>query len=64
MGIDSRIRDGRRIRCRSLVGMDVLVQQDFSDDAMARAPCPDVKVRSDDDGLAIWFGFTRSNLQS
>ena len=49
IGINSSIRDGRRVGCRSLVGMDASVQEDLDDLAVARAPRPDVKTRLDDD---------------
>jgi len=41
VGINSSIRDGRRVGARSLVGMDVSVQQDLAENAVARAPRPD-----------------------
>ena len=40
---------------RALVGMDVSVQQDLSDNTVARAPRPDVRIRPDDDRTAIGF---------
>jgi UDP-3-O-[3-hydroxymyristoyl] glucosamine N-acyltransferase LpxD len=55
VGINSSIRDGRRVGSRSLVGMDASVQQDLPDNAVARAPRPDVTTRSDDDGDSIGF---------
>ncbi len=55
IGINSSIRDGRRVGIRSLVGMDVSVQQDVPDNAVARAPRPEVKQRSDDDSASIGF---------
>lgn len=48
IGINSSIRDGRRVGYRAFVGMDVSVQQDLADNSVARAPRPDIKVRSDD----------------
>jgi hypothetical protein len=33
---------------RAFVGMDVSVQQDLADNSEARAPGPDIRVRSDD----------------
>jgi len=50
LGINSSVRDGRRVGCRAFVGMDVSVQQDLADDSVARAPRADVKARSDDTG--------------
>ena len=56
LGINSSVRDGRRIGSRALVGMDASVQQDVPDDAIARAPRPDVGTRpADDDPSAIGF---------
>jgi UDP-3-O-[3-hydroxymyristoyl] glucosamine N-acyltransferase len=48
LGINSSIRDGRRVGSRALVGMDVSIQEDLDDDLVARAPRPDVRIRSDD----------------
>jgi UDP-3-O-[3-hydroxymyristoyl] glucosamine N-acyltransferase LpxD len=48
VGINSSIRDGQRVGYRAFVGMDVSVQQDLADNSVARAPRPDVMVRSDD----------------
>ena len=56
VGINSTVREGRRIGSRALVGMDVSVQEDLPDDAIARAPRPDVAKRPpDDDRAAIGF---------
>lgn len=56
MGINSSVRDGRRIGSRALVGMDASVQHDLADDAIARAPLPDIATRpADDDPSAIGF---------
>ena len=56
IGINSSIRDGRRVGSRALVGMDVSVQEDLADDIIARAPRPDVQPRPDDhDRLSIGF---------
>lgn len=55
VGINSSIRDGRRVGSRALVGMDVSVQQDLADNAVARAPRPDVRIRPEDDRAAIGF---------
>jgi UDP-3-O-[3-hydroxymyristoyl] glucosamine N-acyltransferase len=55
VGINSSIRDGLRVGVRSLVGMDSSVQEDVPDNSVARAPRPDVTVRSDDDGTSIGF---------
>ena len=52
MGINSSVRDGRRVGVRALVGMDVSVQDDLADDVVARAPRPDVRCRPDDDDRA------------
>jgi UDP-3-O-[3-hydroxymyristoyl] glucosamine N-acyltransferase LpxD len=55
-GINSTIRDGRRIGSRALVGMDASIQHDLADDAIARAPRPDVAERpGDDDPSTIGF---------
>ena len=50
--MNSSIRDGRRVGVRALVGMDVSVQDDLSDEIVARAPRPDVRARPDDDDRA------------
>ena len=57
IGINSSIRDGRRVGSRALVGMDVSVQEDFwQTDIVARAPRPDVQTRPDYyDRLSIGF---------
>ena len=55
VGINSSIRDGRRVGSRALVGMDVSVQQDLSDNTVSRAPRSVVRKRSDDDDA---IGFT------
>ena len=55
VGINSSIRDGRHVGRRSLIGMDVSVQHDLADQAIARAPRPDVSMRSDDDSSTIGF---------
>lgn len=56
IGINSSIRDGRRVGSRALVGMDVSVQEDLADDVVARGPRPDVQTRPDyDDRSSIGF---------
>jgi UDP-3-O-[3-hydroxymyristoyl] glucosamine N-acyltransferase LpxD len=56
IGINSSIRNGRRVGSRTLVGMDVSVQHDLAGNSVARAPRPDIKVRrDDDDGTTIGF---------
>jgi len=56
IGMNSSIRNGRRVGSRTLVGMDVSVQHDLAENAVARAPRPDVGIRrEDDDGTAIGF---------
>lgn len=55
VGINSSIRDGRRVGARSLVGMHVPVQDDLASDAVARAPRPEVGPRPAADGKAIGF---------
>ncbi|HEY3024561.1 MAG TPA: hypothetical protein VGJ55_00250 [Pyrinomonadaceae bacterium] len=55
VGINSSIREGRRVGSYALVGMDVSIQQDLADNAIARAPRPDVKTRPNDDHTAIGF---------
>jgi UDP-3-O-[3-hydroxymyristoyl] glucosamine N-acyltransferase len=56
IGINSSIRDGRRVGARALVGMDVSVQDDLADDVVARSARPDVRMRpGDDDQDAIGF---------
>lgn len=55
LGINSSIRDGRRVGARALVGMDASVQQDLAENAVARAPRPDVRSRAEDDHTAIGF---------
>jgi len=55
VGINSSIRDGRRVGSRALVGMDVSVQQDLAENAVARSPRPDVRMRAEDDSAAIGF---------
>lgn len=55
LGVNSSIRDGLRVGRRSLVGMDASVQHDLPAHSVARAPRPDIKTRSDDDGASIGF---------
>ncbi|HEX8686551.1 MAG TPA: hypothetical protein VF654_08615, partial [Pyrinomonadaceae bacterium] len=55
VGVNSSIREGRRVGSHALVGMDVSLQQDLPDDTVARAPRPDVRPRDDDDRAAIGF---------
>ena len=55
IGINSSIRDSVRVGRRALVGMDASVQHDLPDNAVARAPKADVRMRSDDDGSTIGF---------
>jgi UDP-3-O-[3-hydroxymyristoyl] glucosamine N-acyltransferase len=56
VGINSSLRNGRRIGSHALIGMDASVQQDLDDDAVARAPRPDVATRpAGDDRGAIGF---------
>jgi UDP-3-O-[3-hydroxymyristoyl] glucosamine N-acyltransferase LpxD len=43
LGINSSIRDGRRVGSRALVGMGTSIQDDLPDDAVARSPRPDVR---------------------
>ena len=44
IGINSSIRDGRRVGSRALVGMDASIQDDVPDNAVARAPRPHVRM--------------------
>jgi UDP-3-O-[3-hydroxymyristoyl] glucosamine N-acyltransferase len=55
VGLNTTIRDGGRIGERALVGMDVSVQEDIPDGAVARAPRPDVQTRTEIDPAAIGF---------
>jgi UDP-3-O-[3-hydroxymyristoyl] glucosamine N-acyltransferase len=51
LGINTSVRDGRRVGSNALVGMDASVQEDLEDGAIARAPRPDVTERPADDDL-------------
>jgi len=44
IGINSSIRDGRRVGSCALVGMDASIQDDVPDNAVARAPRPHVRM--------------------
>lgn len=55
IGINSSVRDGRRVGSHALVGMDSSLQQDLPDNAVSRAPRPDVKERPDVDRNTIGF---------
>lgn len=55
VGLNSSIRDGKRVGEHALVGMDVSVQDDLPDHAVARAPKPRVGVRDGGQGEAIGF---------
>lgn len=57
IGMNASVRDGRRIGAHALVGMDVSVQNDLAEDAVARAPRPEIRARTGGDRDAI--GFTR-----
>jgi UDP-3-O-[3-hydroxymyristoyl] glucosamine N-acyltransferase LpxD len=45
IGINSSIRDGRRVGSRALVGMGASVHDDVPDNAVARASRPDIRMR-------------------
>jgi UDP-3-O-[3-hydroxymyristoyl] glucosamine N-acyltransferase LpxD len=53
VGMNSTIRDGRRVGAHALVGMDASVQRDISDNAVTRASRPAVEANSDGDPAAI-----------
>ncbi|MCA1817291.1 MAG: hypothetical protein LC746_13030 [Acidobacteria bacterium] len=55
VGINSSIRDGRRVGSHALVGMDSSVQQDLPESTVSRALRPEVRARPDDDHNAIGF---------
>lgn len=55
VGINSSIREGRRVGSRSLVGMDSSIQQNLEDNTIARAPRPNITERTDDDQSSIGF---------
>jgi UDP-3-O-[3-hydroxymyristoyl] glucosamine N-acyltransferase LpxD len=55
IGINSSIRNGRQVGSRTLVGMDVSVQHDLADNAVARAQRPEVEMRRDNDSTTIGF---------
>jgi UDP-3-O-[3-hydroxymyristoyl] glucosamine N-acyltransferase len=55
VGLNTTIRDGGRVGERALVGMDVSVQEDIPDGAVARAPRPEIQTRTDIDPAAIGF---------
>jgi len=60
LGINTSVRDGRRVGSHALVGMDASVQEDLEDGAIARAPRPDVSERPADDDLdSIGFAYRR-----
>jgi UDP-3-O-[3-hydroxymyristoyl] glucosamine N-acyltransferase len=60
LGINTSVRDGRRVGAHALVGMDASVQEDLEDGAIARAPQPEVARRpADDDLTGIGFGYRR-----
>jgi len=55
VGMNSSIRDGRRVGSCALVGMDASIQEDLAANSIARAPRADVKERTDDDRSVIGF---------
>jgi UDP-3-O-[3-hydroxymyristoyl] glucosamine N-acyltransferase LpxD len=60
VGMNSSVREGRRVGSSALVGMDSSVQHDVEDDAITRAPRPDVTSRpGDDDRAGIGFAWRR-----
>lgn len=56
IGMNASIRDGRSVGPYALAGMDASVQQDLPENAVARAPRPDVRERDDADRSGIGFG--------
>jgi len=61
IGINSSVRNGRRVGERALVGMDVSVQHDLADHQVARAPRPQVRPRNDDNHDSIGFSPRQNN---
>ncbi len=60
LGVNTSVRDGRRVGSHALVGMDASVQEDLKDGAIAHAPRPDVSERAADDDLdSIGFAYRR-----
>lgn len=55
LGVNTSVRDGRRVGAHALVGMDASVQDDLEDGAIARAARPDVTTRPGDDPAGIGF---------
>jgi UDP-3-O-[3-hydroxymyristoyl] glucosamine N-acyltransferase LpxD len=55
VGINSTVRDGRRVGAHALVGMDASVQDDLADNMMARAPRAEVAERPQGDHSGIGF---------
>ena len=55
IGINSSLRDGRRVGRGALVGMDTSIQHDLGADVVARAPRPVVSPRQEPDSGAIGF---------
>lgn len=62
VGMNSSVRDGRRVGARGLIGMDASVQQDLPDDAIARAPRASIASRpADDDATSVGFQTRRGS---
>jgi UDP-3-O-[3-hydroxymyristoyl] glucosamine N-acyltransferase LpxD len=56
IGVNSSIRDGRRVGSHCLVGMDSSIQQNIQDYGVTRAPRPEISTRpADVDSLSIGF---------
>jgi UDP-3-O-[3-hydroxymyristoyl] glucosamine N-acyltransferase LpxD len=46
IGINSSVRNAQRVGAYSVIGMDVSVQQDLPDRTVARAPLPELRMRT------------------
>jgi UDP-3-O-[3-hydroxymyristoyl] glucosamine N-acyltransferase len=55
VGMNVTIRDGRRVGEYALVGMDSSIQNDLEDLAVARAPQPEVRARTEEPDGSIGF---------
>jgi len=58
IGINASIRNARRVGMRALVGMDASVQTDLPDNAVVRAPRPEITPRACDEIDKTSIGFT------
>jgi len=63
MGVNSTVRNGRRVGARSLVGMDASIQRDVADRSVAVARPAHLGKRSAEDDASV-IGFTDRSIEA